>query len=446
MSIEQFCRLIKEKIPESCPYEWEIFIAQRTHAAVVWANGSVEEKKHAQSRGIGIRLVSNGRQGFASSSGFDINRFDEVWQAAATAIRFMPADPLRMVPEVSRIAAQDVMIFDPDIDRMDLRGREEMLNELEKKLLAFDTRIRKAYRLEWSQSTGISVLMTSKGMEISKRGTGCAAGIECIAEDRGDTQVGGFGLSSRFISDLKTDDLPARSGQLALDQLNGKPINSGHLPVIFEPWVMVEFLGLIASSVCADSVQKGKSMFAGRLGQPVASSQVSITDNGILPRGLGSANVDGEGMPRQRTVIIEHGVLKAFLYDTYTARKDKTHSTGNATRASFRGVPEPGYSNFILEPGLLKRNSMIQNITKGVRIINIMGMHTADPISGDFSLGAVGTMIENGRFTRPVKGITIAGNLHQMLHDIVGICDDAMMLGDISSPTVMVNKLMIGGS
>ena len=173
---------------------------------------------------------------------------------------------------------------------------------------------------------------------------------------------------------------------------------------------------------------------------------MNIVDDARLKRALGSTVFDDEGIPTRTMPIIKDGVLQSYLYDSYTAGKDKTQSTGSARRPSFRGMPEPGTSNFILQPGKFPREQIIKDTERGVRLISLMGMHTADPVSGEFSVGAVGTLIEKGKFTHAVRGITIAGNIIDLMKDIEAVGDDCMFFGSSGSPTVKVKRVMVGGS
>jgi PmbA protein len=210
-----------------------------------------------------------------------------------------------------------------------------------------------------------------------------------------------------------------------------------------EPVVTARFLSVFAQLVDAGAVQKSKSMLAGKLGQIVASPVVNLVDDGLNPDGI-PFPFDGEGVPSSRNIVIENGILKGFLYDTYTAAKDGVKSTGNAQRASFRALPGVGTTNFILS-GTNEPEELIGDIEQGLYITDVMGMHTANPVSGDFSVGAAGIMIEGGRLTFPVRGITIAGNLGQLLKDIDAVGNDLQFFGARGASTIRIKSLSIGG-
>lgn len=446
MELLTLAKNLKGKIVNKEKFEWELYLFKGKGASLSWSDGKLEEKQCAYNGGMSIRLLSKGRQGFASTNTLDPGELAGLWQQAAAMLGCTPSDPWLVLGEPVPVLKADLETYDERIERMDLQGKEELLEGMEKELFRVDPRIKKAYRISWDQYAGETVILNSKGIFLSRRGTGCGAGVECIAEQAGDTQVGSFSQSRRFMCDLDCQSLPRRAGEAACEQLNGKAIPSGPLPVILEPWVMIEFLELIASAICADNVQKGKSLFKGRLGSRVASPALHIIDDARLKRGMSSSLFDDEGMPTQSLPVIEKGILKTFLYDLSTAGRDKRRSTGNAQRPSFRGLPEPGTSNFMVKPGTGSRADMIAQCERGLKVSSVMGMHTADPISGEFSLGAFGMLVENGILTQPVRGVTIAGSITDLLMNIDVVCDDLMFFGSMASPTVRIKQMMIGGN
>jgi hypothetical protein len=211
-----------------------------------------------------------------------------------------------------------------------------------------------------------------------------------------------------------------------------------------EPVVTARFMSVLAQMIDAGAVQKNKSMFAGKTGQMVASSVLNLVDDGLSAAGM-PFPFDGEGVPVSRKTIIDQGILKSFLYDTYTANRAGIQSTGNAQRASFRSLPTVGTTNFMILPGTSDPAALLQDMEEGLYITDVMGMHTANPISGDFSVGAAGIMVKKGRLAFPVRGITIAGNLGQMLHDIEAVGNDQRFFGSRGAPTLRLKSLSIGG-
>jgi PmbA protein len=207
----------------------------------------------------------------------------------------------------------------------------------------------------------------------------------------------------------------------------------------------MEFLSIFASSLSAENVQKGKSMLEGRINEQVAATGITITDDGTLPEGIASAPADGEGIPMQRTVLIESGILKGFLYDLYTAKKDNTSSTGNGFRSGFKGTPHVGISNFYIEKGEFSQEKIISEVDEGFLIKEAMGIHTANPISGDFSLGVSGLWIKGGKVSFPVRGVVLSGNILDLFKSIEKIGADLRFFGGMGAPTLLVKEMNISG-
>ncbi len=192
-------------------------------------------------------------------------------------------------------------------------------------------------------------------------------------------------------------------------------------------------------------MQKGKSLFAGKLGERVGSTQLNVMDSGLLPQGLATAPVDDEGVPSQDTMLLDQGILQTYLYNSYSAARDGVESTGNGVRASFRGALSSGPRNIHIQPGNRSQSELMGEISRGLLVTNVMGMHTANPISGEFSVGASGLWIEGGKPIRPVRGVAIAGNLIDFLKHIVAVGSDLRFFGSVGSPSLLVEGITISG-
>jgi PmbA protein len=276
-------------------------------------------------------------------------------------------------------------------------------------------------------------------------GTSASFSLACVAVEGKETQIGYGFQAVRHHEDLKPDWVIERAIEHTLSLLGAKQIPTGRYDLVLDPFVAGEMLELLAGSIQADQVQKGKSFLATKVGQPVAASCVTLIDNGRLPRGLASSPYDVEGIPTQKTVLIQGGQLNGFLFDSYTARKGKTRSTGNAGRASYKGTPGPEASNFYLETGKQSPDELIAGVKSGLYVRSVMGLHTVDVISGDFSLGLMGERIENGKRTHAVRGVTMAGNLLDLFKNIAAVGSDLTFSGSVGSPTIWIRDVSVGG-
>jgi PmbA protein len=210
--------------------------------------------------------------------------------------------------------------------------------------------------------------------------------------------------------------------------------------------VAASLLELLSTSLLAESVQKGRSLLAGRLGQEVAAPSANLIDDGLLPGGLETAPFDAEGNPRQRTVLLERGRLAGFLYDQYGANREGRASTGNASRPGALSPPSVQVSNLYLEPGSHSFEALLAEMGRGIIISNVLGMHTANPVSGDFSVGASGHWVEGGHISHPVKGIAISGNVLTLLSRLAVVGSDLRFWGRVGSPSLLIERLDVGGA
>ena len=216
------------------------------------------------------------------------------------------------------------------------------------------------------------------------------------------------------------------------------------VPVIFDPLMAASFVGNVASAANGDAVYKKSSIFAGRLGEQLGSELVTIVDDGLLDRGLGTSPFDGEGVPTRRTAILEHGVLGSYLYDSFTARKAKAKSTGNAARG-YSSLPSIGTNNLYLEAGATPPEELIRGVKQGLYVTAMLG-HGASIVTGEYSRGANGLWIEDGELTHPVQEVTVAGNMLQMLRDVDGVGSDLQFRGGTGAPTLRFRELTVAGS
>jgi PmbA protein len=211
--------------------------------------------------------------------------------------------------------------------------------------------------------------------------------------------------------------------------------------------VTIDFLGIFASSLSSEALQKGKSLLKDRLGEKIISSSVNIIDSGLLLGNLGSRPADDEGVCTKENILVQEGVLQAFLYNTYTARKGNTSSTGSAVRGSFASMPSVGFTNLFIEPvsktECLAKKDLFKALGRGLYIVDAMGVHTANPISGDFSLGVTGLWIEGGEIQYPVKEAVMSGNILELFNKVSALGDDLIFYGNMGAPSLIISDMDI---
>jgi len=411
-------------------------------------DGEIENFDITEAQGLGLRVFSAQRVGFAYTTSLDRRSIDALIRKATDNALFAEKDSFRRLP-VIRAGARygeegSFRIYDERIPAVPSGDKVDALRDMEKRALAYDKRIKKVVRASYSDSEYEVAILNSAGFEKSSRGTVCSAGINVIAGDDKEIQMGWDSSSRRHFDELSFRDTAHVACLRAVSLLGGKRVESRRLPALLDPLVTCEFLNIIGDSLCADSVQKGKSLFRGMLGKKVASPLVNIVDDGTLAGGVATSPFDGEGNPTQRTVLVKDGILENFLYDDYTANKDNVVSTGNAVR-SYGSLPEVGASNLFMAAGNKKKNELAGEVKTGVYIFETMGMHTVNIVSGEFSVGINGLWIEGGKYSYPLHGLTAAGNIFDLLDSIDCVGDDLKFYGGTGAPSVIVRDLMVGG-
>lgn len=408
-------------------------------------DGKIDTIKSAEEHGIGLRVFCGSQVGFAYSTTLDTDGIsDTVRRAIANAGQTEPDQYLRL-PDILG-PYPEVETLDAELMTRGVEEKMELARRVEQAARAYDPRVEVIESSTYQDSVVDVAIANSKGLAFNFQGGACGVYASLTAGEDGESQTG-FALDFRLrFADLDPEEVGRQAAHRAVRMLGARQQDSRETTLVLEPYVVVSLLGVLAPALSGEAVQKGRSLFAGRMGERVASDLVTIVDDGTLPGGINSGPCDGEGVPTSRTVVIEHGVLTSFLHNTYTAAKDGLVSTGNGVRGSFKGSPEVGTTNFYLSPGKTEREQLLEELDSGLLVTEVMGMHTANPISGDFSVGASGLWVENGRVSHPVRGMAIAGNITDLLMKIDAVGSDLQFFGGKGAPTVRVRQMMVSGA
>ncbi|MDW7673913.1 MAG: TldD/PmbA family protein [Bacillota bacterium] len=336
-------------------------------------------------------------------------------------------------------------LVDEKLSTVPVEDKINFAKEMELAAKGFDKRVNNIRTSSYQEAKYSVYLANSTGFLSSYHGSYCGGYAYLLAEEDGDTQTG-FGVQySLKYDDLDPNKIGVEAAQKAVQMLGATTINTQKASIVLDPYIATNFLGLIAPALTGEAVIKGKSLFADKAGNQIAATEVNVIDDGAKPGGIMTAPFDGEGIATSKTLLVKDGVLQGFLHNTYTGLKMNQKSTGNATRSSFKTTPEVGTTNFYIDKGQTTRDKLIGEIAKGFYITEVMGMHTANPISGDFSLGAAGIWIENGQFTKPVRGVAIAGNIIDLLKSVDCVGDDLTFFVGKGSPTIRISQMTISG-
>ncbi|MBN2310598.1 MAG: TldD/PmbA family protein [Candidatus Hydrogenedentes bacterium] len=422
----------------------EIVLSTSADFEVEVADGQVETLALAECIGAGVRLFTDDRRmGFAYRTDFTggMRRLVEsAWQNAKAS----EPDEHNLLPDSSLSSHDDWA--EQDFQAVPVQDKIEFARRLEQKTLHADTRIAQVQTAHYSDCRFELAIASSRGLRRSYRNAFCACHVVARAAQVGlDPEMGWEFDFGRTFDSLRVDWCAQSCAQDALRRLGGAPCASGAMPIVLDNRVVAQILQVLGPALMADSVLRGKSLYAGRLGEPVASECVEIVDENECESGLNRAPFDGEGASAQRTLLVEGGVLKTFLHNTYTAHIMDAATTANASRSGFKGVPHVGATNCFLAPGAGSQADLIAAAGDGLLVTETMGMHTADPISGDFSFGAAGLAIQRGQPARPVRGVTLAGNIRDLMTNIASVGSDLRFFGAYGAPSVMISELMVSG-
>jgi len=422
----------------------EVFLLKSRELTIEVMGQEVENLKLSEEQGFGLRVISHNRLGYAYSSDLSERAIQQTVERAIDNSRLVAEDSNWNVAEPGN-SYPELDLYDQETIRKPLAEKIILAKELEKAAFASDSRIRQVEKAVYQDSSYQTALFNTRGLARNYQGTYCGLYGIAIGQEGTDAETG-FSMSYALkYQDLNPFKVGQEAGEKAVRMLGAKSMPSAKIPVVFDPHVMTGVLDVLQRAFSGEAVLKGTSFLAGKEGQKVASPLVNIVDHGFLAEQVASAPFDSEGMPTAETRLINRGELQGFLHNLYTARKTGAHSTGNAVRGSYKSTPEVGTTNFYLEKGSVSPAQLLGDVKKGLYVTEVMGLHTANPISGDFSLGAAGLLIENGKLTTPVKGIAIAGNLQELLLGIEAIADDLTFYVGLGSPTVRIQGLMISG-
>jgi len=409
--------------------------------------GQVETLKESGSKAIGVRVFYGKRAASTYSSDFSPEGLDRMLKSALELAKITSEDPFAGIPEPSQLGSLsgDLDLYSADVYSLPGEERISYARRTEKAALDFDPRIKNSDGGSFDAATGHKILANSHGFVGEYQRSYCSIAAVPIARAENGAMQRDYWLSvARSLSRLES---PEHVGKIAAERtirrLGARKVKTAHVPVVLDPLVAVSMLDHIFEGVNGDSVYRGASFLAGRLGQKVAGDRVTVIDDGTMPGGFGTSPFDGEGIPTRRTVVIENGVLKSYLLNTYTARKLGLQTTGNASRG-LAGTPGIGPGNYFLQPGTKTPQEIISEIKEGLYLTEFLG-HGVNLVTGDYSRGASGLWISGGELAYPVEEITVAGNLKEIFFNIAEIGNDLEFRGAMACPTIRIEGLTVGG-
>ena len=425
---------------------WEIMVSHSRDLSVEAKGGKLDAFKCAEPFGVAVRVQCGEGLGFSFSTTLDPSALSRMVDGAVVAARMQTPDPCNALPFPYPAYPELPGLCDEALSLVPEEQKIGRALELERLVLSRDPRLKRVRKCSYGESLHGFLIRNSHGLNAGYRGSYVSCSVSAVAEADGDAQTGwDFGFSNSF-SGIDLERIADGASSRATSLLGARPIPSMRCQIVFDNRVATDLLEVISASFLGENVQKGKSLFGGKIGERLFSELVTVRDHGLLAGGMGSAPCDGEGVPQQETLLVSGGVLHGFLYDSYWGKRMGAPSTGNATRAGVKGPPRMGVHNLFIEPGEKPLEALIAGVGKGVLITDVMGMHTANRISGDFSVGASGFYLEGGAIQHPVRGIAIAGNLLELFRGVDMVADDLRFFGSAGSPALRIGELDVSGS
>lgn len=415
--------------------------------------GEVETLKESGSRGLGLRVFLGRRSGSATTSDLTADGIRQLVDGAMALAKVTEEDPFSGLPEAGEFgsASGDLHLYFDDVYSLSAAERIDWARRAEAAAMAADPRITNSDGGSFDAARGRKAMANSRGFVGSYHTSYAGVSAAPLATDaNGKMQRDGWWSSARSFALLETPEaVGAEAARRTLRRLGARRVPTQRVPIVFAPETARSLIGSVFEAASGDSIWRGASFLAGKLGETIGSSNLTIVDDNLmlLPTGVGgfgTSPFDDEGLASRRTVVVEHGVLRNYLLNTYAARKLGMKSTHNAARG-LAGAPGIGCGNLFLEPGAQTPEQIIGEVPAGLYVTSLMGFGT-NLVTGDYSRGATGLWIENGQLTHAVEEVTIAGNLAEMLRHVTAIGNDLIFRGSVASPTLRIDGMTIAGA
>lgn len=404
--------------------------------------GRVEGIRRLRETAAALRLTVGGRPGFSFSTDPSGDRLKGMVEDAIAGSRLLPPDNCNRFSTAERSARVEGLL-DLDGFERSFDDKLDIARELESSAHAASKKVRKTHKPSFSETYRTTAIVS--GDEIwSFEDTLFSISVEAVAEENEVSQTGFDYSLSRVLDDLDPESVGNRAGHMAADLLGGIQPESGSFPVIFSPRVVTALLSPLLSSLSAEEVQKGRSRLADKAGEKVFSEKLTLTDDGTLPGGVGTVPFDDERVPPQARNLVEKGVLTGFLHTIKTAAKDGVSPTGNGFRSTLTQHPAPGTTNLILQPAH-EAVGDLASAGRCMRVESVMGAHTIDRVSGNFSLGAVGFVLDGQGVSSPFRNATVSGNIFDLFNHIAGVGSELEFYGSIGVPALLAEDVIISG-
>jgi PmbA protein len=424
----------------------EAFAEESRHTEVRARKGEAEGLTFSESRGVGVRLIAGGAVGFAWAADPSEAEVAETVARARENAALAEADEHNGLPDatpIDPIAA----LYRADQAEMALDRKVDLAIGLERRATSTDPRVHNCDDVVYGDSVSRVAIGSTLGLDAAYERTDTWCMVVALAVDHDETQTGFSFRIGRELDDLAWEEVADEAVQRATAMLGAAKPSSGRVPVVLDPFAGSSFVGVLGGALSAEAVQRGRSLFADKVGETLGSDAFTLIDDGRELAGPAAAPFDDEGVPTGRTELITAGRLNGFLHNTYTARRGGTISTGNASRGGYRTSPSVGTSNFFVQPGSRAPDELLKGAAGGVLINDVSGVHSgANPISGTFSVGATGWRIgPGGEVAEPLREMTIGSTIPEMLAGVSAVGSDLRFFSSTGVPTILIAEMTVAG-
>lgn len=444
MNSENILEFVVAACEKSGVDEWELYLAEGRRLMAEAKDGEVDAFEVSESRGVAVRVRLGERPGFSYCADSAPDALKAMVQSAVSGAKSADPDPHGAFAEPEG-TMPEIGLWDPAFDETPEREKIERALALENEVKNYDRRIARVRNAAYGEGSSTVRMISSRGLDRTARANGCSASVMAVAEENGQGQMGWDHAYSRTWAGLDVRAIARQAASDAVEMLGAKIIPTVKAPVVIRNSAAAELLAVLGISFLGEAVAKGKSMLIGKLGKKVFSDLITIYDDGLLRGGAASFPFDGEGVPHRTTRLAHNGAIQSYLYDLAWGRRAGQPSTGNAARGGYTSPPVPGLSNLYIPAGDISLDDIMKETGKGLLVKELMGVHTANPVSGDFSLGASGAWIEGGKPVHPVQGVTVAGNIVEMFACVDALASDLKFIEHIGAPSLRVSCLSISG-
>jgi PmbA protein len=388
--------------------------------------------------GISIRILDNGSMGFAYGPEATQGLID----SAISSAQYQFKDQYNHIPAFQDNYIQ-MDLFDPAVSNLKAGECIKQAISLERSARDADSRIQQVRKAAFSRTIAITHIVNSHGVDISSTSSYVSASVMAMAKDSDDTQSGyDFDFSHR-LTEINVQKVGVDAAKKATDMLFARKIKTMKIPVVFDNATTAQMLDFISDAFVGENVLKGKSYLNDKLGKTCFSTTITLSDNPLDIRSSGACPFDGEGVPSQHTSLVKDGIVLAFIYDSYWGKIADKSSTGNSVRSGYTSPPFLGIRHLCLEPGKEDLSQKLVGLKQVLKITDIMGMHTANPITGEFSVGVNGLLFEENNVLYPVREAALSGNVYEMFSRVIAVGDDARAFGNIFCPSILIDAMDI---